>query len=105
MANGKLIVVGLGPGGAHDMSRRARTAVESCDLIAGYTVYVDGRQSGFKVGRGEGEAVSETEEFILVSTELKGFRKNAAPDPEVKTAHAAGDEFVVDFVRVYDIVD
>ena len=41
MANGKLIVVGLGPGGAHDMSRRARTAVESCDLIAGYTVYVD----------------------------------------------------------------
>jgi len=41
MANGKLIVVGLGPGGAYDMSRRARTAVESCDLIAGYTVYVD----------------------------------------------------------------
>ena len=41
MASGKLIVVGLGPGGAQDMSRRARTAVESCDLIAGYTVYVD----------------------------------------------------------------
>jgi precorrin-3B C17-methyltransferase len=38
---GKLYVVGLGPGGALDMSGRARAAVESCDLIAGYTVYVD----------------------------------------------------------------
>jgi len=38
---GKLVVVGLGPGGAQDMSGRARKAVESCDLIAGYTVYVD----------------------------------------------------------------
>ena len=40
-AKGKLVVVGLGPGGAQDMSGRAREAVESCDLIAGYTVYVD----------------------------------------------------------------
>ena len=40
-ATGKLVVVGLGPGGAHDMSGRARAAVGSCDLIAGYTVYVD----------------------------------------------------------------
>lgn len=38
---GKLVVVGLGPGGAHDMSGRAHRAVEACDLIAGYTVYVD----------------------------------------------------------------
>jgi beta-glucanase (GH16 family) len=69
----------------------------------GYTVFVDGRQSGFKVGRGEGEAVSETEQFLLVSTELKGFRKNNAPDPEVEAAYAAGDEFIVDYVRVYDL--
>ena len=41
MAEGKLIVVGLGPGGAQDMSSRAREAVQSCDLITGYTVYVD----------------------------------------------------------------
>ena len=41
MTAGKLVVVGLGPGGAQDMSGRARKAVESCDLIAGYTVYVD----------------------------------------------------------------
>ena len=38
---GKLLVVGLGPGGAGDMTARAREAVQSCDLVAGYTVYVD----------------------------------------------------------------
>lgn len=41
MGEGKLIVVGLGPGGAADMTGRAREAVQSCDLIVGYTVYVD----------------------------------------------------------------
>ena len=70
----------------------------------GYTVYIDGRQSGHKVGRGPNEAVSETEEFILVSTELKGFRQDGHPVPEVAAAHAAGDEMTVDYVRVYDIV-
>ena len=38
---GKLVVVGLGPGGAQDMTGRARAAIEACDLVAGYTVYVD----------------------------------------------------------------
>ena len=68
----------------------------------GYTVFVDGKQSGHKVGRGPGEAVSETEEFVLVSTELKGFRQNGRADPEVAAASAAGDAFVIDWVRVYD---
>lgn len=40
-ATGKLVVVGLGPGGAADMSARAREAVRASDLIVGYTVYVD----------------------------------------------------------------
>lgn len=40
-ACGNLIVVGLGPGGAKDMSARAREAVSACDVLAGYTVYVD----------------------------------------------------------------
>jgi len=70
----------------------------------GYTVYVDGRQSGHKVGQGPDEAVSWTEQFILVSTELKGFRKDGKPDPDVLAAHAAGDAFVIDFVRVFDIL-
>ena len=41
MENGKLYVIGLGPGGAEDMSGRARAAIESCEVVAGYTVYVD----------------------------------------------------------------
>ena len=68
----------------------------------GYTVFVDGVQSGFKVGSEGDEAVSHAEQFILVSTELKGFRKNGAPDAEVEAAWKAGDEFAVDYVRVYD---
>jgi len=72
--------------------------------LDGYTVFVDGRQSGHKVGREGDEAVSETEEFILLSTELKSYRQNGLPDEAVPAAHAAGDAFEVDFVRVYDIV-
>ena len=68
-------------------------------------MFVDGKQSGHKVGTVGDEAVSETEEFILVSTELKGFRKDGKPEPEVIAACASGDEFVVDFVRVYDFAD
>ena len=41
MASGKLYVIGLGPGGAEDMSGRARAAIESCEVVAGYTVYID----------------------------------------------------------------
>jgi len=37
----KLSVIGLGPGGAMDMTRRAYAAVKACDLVVGYTVYVD----------------------------------------------------------------
>ena len=37
----KLSVIGLGPGGAMDMTRRAYEAVKACDLVVGYTVYVD----------------------------------------------------------------
>ena len=40
-ATGKLYVIGLGPGGAQDMTGRARAAIEECDQLVGYTVYVD----------------------------------------------------------------
>ena len=36
-----LYVVGLGPGAADDMTLRAHKALEACDLIVGYSVYVD----------------------------------------------------------------
>ena len=37
----KIYVVGLGPGGFKQMTPRAMDALEECDVIAGYTVYID----------------------------------------------------------------
>ena len=71
----------------------------------GYTLYVDGRRHGPKVGKGANEAVSETEEFILLTTEAKWFRKNHMTGPgDPALPDALGDDFAVDYVRVYDIV-
>ena len=41
MSDGKIYVVGIGPGNADDMTVRARRALESCDIIAGYKTYID----------------------------------------------------------------
>ncbi|RKM59756.1 precorrin-3B C(17)-methyltransferase [Butyrivibrio sp. CB08] len=41
MIEGKLFVVGIGPGSLEDMTIRAHRALENCDVIAGYTVYCD----------------------------------------------------------------
>ncbi len=38
---GKLWVVGIGPGAYEDMTVRAARILEECDTIVGYTVYVD----------------------------------------------------------------
>ncbi len=37
----KVTVIGLGPGGGQDLTGRARAALECCDLIVGYTAYID----------------------------------------------------------------
>lgn len=69
----------------------------------GYSIYIDGRLRGFN-----NAAVSHVPEFILVSTEAKWYRKNRMTGegvPELDAAARAGDDFVVDFVRVYDIAD
>ena len=74
----------------------------------GYTVFVDGVQRGEKVGREGKERVSHVPEFLLVSTEPKWYRKDRMTGkavPELEAAWKAGDEFIVDYVRVYDIVD
>ena len=54
------------------------------------------------------QAVSQTEEFVLITTEAKWYRNNRMTGkgvPELDAAAAAGDDFVVDYVRVYDIVE
>lgn len=38
---GNIYVVGIGPGGYEDMTLRAVRVLEMCDVIVGYTVYVD----------------------------------------------------------------
>lgn len=38
---GKLIVIGIGPGNYDNMTVRADRALQSCDVIVGYHVYVD----------------------------------------------------------------
>ena len=37
----KLYVIGIGPGGADQMTPRARQVIEHSDIIAGYTTYID----------------------------------------------------------------
>ena len=37
----KVTVIGLGPGAGQDLTGRARAALETCDLIVGYTAYVE----------------------------------------------------------------
>lgn len=37
----KVTVVGLGPGGGADLTGRARAALAECDLLVGYTTYVE----------------------------------------------------------------
>ncbi len=44
----KIYVVGLGPGGVEQMTKRAYDALNSCDVIAGYNVYVDLIKEDFK---------------------------------------------------------
>ncbi|MBQ4354469.1 MAG: glycoside hydrolase family 16 protein, partial [Clostridia bacterium] len=62
----------------------------------GYTFYVDGKQDGERI-----EApVSHIPQFILISTEVNGYRaKERAATPEARDA--VGDTFVVDYVRVF----
>ena len=41
MENGKISIVGLGPGNLLDLSPRARAAIESAEIIAGYKTYIN----------------------------------------------------------------
>lgn len=63
---------------------------------SGYTFYIDGKEDGHIGG-----LVSKRPEFILISTEVCGYRS-----PEhlpVETAYQnIGDTFLVDYVRVFD---
>lgn len=62
----------------------------------GYTFYIDGKEDG-KVC----ENISACPEFILISTEVKGYRtEDHKPSPEA--FDSIGDTFLVDHVRVFE---
>ena len=65
----------------------------------GYTHYIDGVEDGHCDG-----PVSLIPSFILISTEVNGYRspqKRASEEAKL----AVGDQFIVDYVRVFDRVD
>ncbi len=76
----------------------------------GYTFYVDGKVSG------DGkltDAVSDNPQFILIGTECKGYRSEDVSEftynAAIKDAKARNDfhndKFIVDYIRVFDIVE
>lgn len=62
----------------------------------GYAFYIDGEES-WRIGG----PVSRREQFILVSTECRGYREGDRPSEELEKA-VLPDYFTVDHVRVFD---
>ena len=64
----------------------------------GYTFYIDGVEDGHI-----DKYVSGIPEFILISTEVRGYRfEDHQPTTEAIRTAAEGDDFLVDYVRVFD---
>ena len=64
-----------------------------------YVFYVDGVEDGVTT-----EFVSAIEQFILISTETNGYRSaDHRPTEDAIATAKAGDQFIVDHVRVFDI--
>jgi precorrin-3B C17-methyltransferase len=40
MKQGKILLVGFGPGSTEQMTYRARAAIEEADVVIGYTTYI-----------------------------------------------------------------
>ena len=67
----------------------------------GYTFFIDGEEDG-KIE----EFVTARPEFILISTEVSGYRKAELDHMPCANAYSSvGDTFVVDYVRVFDKKD
>ncbi|MBQ4086217.1 MAG: glycoside hydrolase family 16 protein [Clostridia bacterium] len=65
----------------------------------GYTFYVDGVEDGKITGH-----LTARPEFILISTEVKGYRYEDHT-PVQEAYEAIGDTFLVDYVRVFEKLD
>ncbi|MBO4303591.1 MAG: glycoside hydrolase family 16 protein [Lentisphaeria bacterium] len=65
----------------------------------GYTFYIDGKEDGH-IGR----YISRRPQFILISTEVQGYRRVGHKPVEKAFELAGKDFFLVDHVRVFDKV-
>lgn len=63
----------------------------------GYTFYVDGVEDGHI-----SQYISKRPEFILISTEVKGYRYEDHKPIQAAYDIIGKDTFVVDYVRVFD---
>lgn len=63
---------------------------------SGYTFYVDGKEDGHT-----DSPVSKIPQFIMLTTEVQGYR-HAQHAPTADARAAVGDKFIVDYVRVFD---
>jgi len=89
---------GFGTGkGNHDLDKEAFHTFAFYWDENGYTFYIDGVEDGHHDGD-----VSQIPEFILISTEVQGYRgPNHCATEEARAA--VGDTFLVDYVRVFDV--
>lgn len=65
----------------------------------GYTFYIDGKEDGHI-----GEHISKRPEFILIGTEVQGYRNADHKPVEAAFELVGNDVFIVDYVRVFDTV-
>ncbi|EGT3616353.1 precorrin-3B C(17)-methyltransferase [Clostridium perfringens] len=95
---GKLYVIGIGPGGLDEMTLRAVKAIEECEIIVGYTKYIEmvkdliKDKEIFKTGmRGEEERcrealeLSKDKKVALISTGDSGIYGMAGLILEMRT--------------------
>ena len=61
----KVTVIGLGPGGGADLTGRARAALEGCDLIVGYTAYIELVKPDFPENRDDYQFHWSENEYVI----------------------------------------
>lgn len=65
-----------------------------------YVFYYDGKETSRTNG-----PISKVEQFILLTTEVKGYRRGDGTIHETAAEESLDDSFVVDYVRVFDEVE
>ncbi len=65
-----------------------------------YVFYYDGKETGRTKG-----PISQIPQFILLTTEVKGYRHGDGLKHEESAERCLDDSFVVDYVRVFDLLE